>query len=87
MIQACSQDFLRGGAILRGETDKTICQRRKSGLGEMQVCLRLHFEHFQELGISQTFSLQKYFFFNRVLYFTIFLELKCGMSLFKTKKG
>ena len=49
--------------------------------------LRLHFEHFQELGISQTFSLQKYFFLNRVLYFTIFLELKCGMSLFKTKKG
>ena len=37
MIQACSHDFLRGGAILRGETDKTICQRRKSGLGEMQV--------------------------------------------------
>ena len=24
--------------------------------------LRLHFEHFEELGISQTFSLQKYFF-------------------------
>ena len=49
--------------------------------------LRLHFEHFEELGISQTFSLQKYFFFNRVLNFTIFLELKCGMSLFKTIKG
>ena len=37
MIQACSQDFLRGGAILRGETDQTIPEAQVSGLGGMQV--------------------------------------------------
>ena len=35
------------------------CQRRKSlGWGELG-CLRLHLEHFEKLGISQTFNLQK----------------------------
>ena len=31
-------------------------------------CMRLYFEHFEKLGISQTFNLQKY----RVLHFTTF---------------
>ena len=48
--------------------------------------LRLYFEHFEELGTLKLLVFKSFFFFNRVLYFTIFLELKCGMSLFKTKK-
>ena len=30
--------------------------------GGKLVCLRLHFEHFEKLAISQTLNLQKYFF-------------------------
>jgi len=37
MVQACSQDFLGGGAILRQETDQTMPEAQASGLGGMQV--------------------------------------------------
>ena len=67
MIQACNQDFLRGGAILRGETDKTICQRRKSGLGEMQVAwdcissILKNWEFLKLLVFKSVFFLIEYF--------------------------
>ena len=47
----------------------------ETGWGQLG-CLRLHFEHFEKLGISQTFNLQNYFFENRVLYFTLFFRLE-----------
>ena len=49
-----------------------------SGVGELS-CLRLHFERFEKLGISQTFNLQKSTSFN------IFLRMvmRDMMSLFK----
>ena len=38
------------------ETDQTLPE--SLGWGEL-ACLRLHLEHFEKLGISQTFNLQK----------------------------
>ena len=46
-----SQDFLRGGAIQRGDG---LNKAGRGGLG----FLRLHFERFQKLVISQTFNLK-----------------------------
>ena len=50
--------------------------------------MRLHFERFEKLVISQFFTLQKFFFFffkeSTLLY--NFLEWQCGMALFKNKK-
>ena len=38
--------------------DQTVPEAQVSGMGELS-CLRLHFERFEKLGISQTFNLQK----------------------------
>ena len=49
--------------------------------------LRLHFEHFQELGISQTFSLQKYFFLIEYFISQFFGNSNAGCCYLKRKKG
>ena len=43
--------------IFNGE----VLSNEETGRGELGY-LRLHFEHFEKLGISQTFDLQKQFF-------------------------
>ena len=66
------------GRKVRGWTKR--CRRRKS-LGELS-CLRLHFERFEKLGISQTFNPQK-----STLFTTFFgMAMRDMMSLFKKKK-
>ena len=52
------------------ETDQTMLEAQVfvggagggGGGGGRISCLRLHFERFENLGISQTFNLQNYFF-------------------------
>ena len=67
------------GRKVRGWTKR--CRRRKS-LGELS-CLRLHFERFEKLGISQILILKK------ELYLPFFLEWQCGIwcHYLKRKKG
>ena len=51
------------------------------------VCLRLHFEHFEKLAISQTFLSSKVSFFIESILLYNFLEWLSGMSLFKKRKS
>ena len=49
--------------------------------------MRLHFERFEKLVISQFFTLQKFFFFQkRVLYFIIFRKGNTEWHYLKRKK-
>ena len=63
-----SQDFLLGGAIQRGDGPNEAGAGVAVG-GGLLGCLRLHFERFEKLIISQTFNLQKKFF--QIEYFTL----------------
>ena len=59
--------FLRGGAIQRGDG------RRKSlGGGGYKVVIDCIASFLNNMGISQTFKFQKWFFSKRVLHFKIF---------------
>ena len=67
LMQARRQDFLRGGDIQRvdGPNDVRGASLWGRGWGRGSVVcegglgyLRLHFEHFEILDISQTFNLQ-----------------------------
>ena len=58
--------------IFKGGGGATKREDGPNEAGGKLVCLRLHFEHFEKLAISQTFNLQKYFFSYRVFYFSVF---------------
>ena len=61
--------------------DQTVPEVQVSGVGELS-CLRLHFECFEKLGISQTFNLQKSTLFT----FFFRMAMRDMMSLFKKEK-
>ena len=76
---------------IRSASRVSIFQRCKSlGGGGRISCLRLHFHILRVLknwvSISQTFNLQRYFFFKWCNLSSSFLEWQCGMALFKKKK-
>ena len=63
MVQARRQDFLRGGDIQRVDGPNNVrgasLWGRRGGLCEGGLgYLRMDFEHFEILDISQTFNLQ-----------------------------
>ena len=57
MVQARSQGFLREGDIQRVDGPNDARGASLWGRG-VEGYLRLHFEHFEILDISQTFNLQ-----------------------------
>ena len=64
--------------------DQTVPEAQVSGVGELS-CLRLHFERFEKLGISQTFNLQKSTLFT-FFFFRMAMQMQDMMSLFKKEK-
>ena len=64
--------------------DETVPEAQVSGVGELS-CLRLHFERFEKLGISQTFNLQKSTLFT-FFFFRMAMQMQDMMSLFKKEK-
>ena len=84
--QARSQVFFYGEVRSKGETDQ-----KSWWLGQLG-CLILHHERFvkhgcfRSLAISQSFKLQKWFFFNKHYFILQFWRIKMSMSLLKIEK-
>ena len=68
--------------IFNGE----VLSNEETGRGELGY-LRLHFEHFEKLGISQTFDLQKQFFLIEYFILQFFQNANAGCYYSKTNKS